>query len=406
MNKTIITYISIYSIALWVNVIGCMTTGYFSGDLNGIKIELDNSQLLLIAFINQLIIFISYPLFKFFTSREITIGNYFIEINKKRFSIFMLVILVIHIIYFKITGVGLVFGHATSPYSPLFSLIGPSGIFYFYYLFVRNGGGRIFALNVVLYSCLELMKGWSSFILILAFFELYFFIERYKDSKFMKMPFLFSLIIPVLLLVVGAGAYKYVYILKNEVRGIYLHDKSISYFGALEKLTSRLTYYSASAGIYSRLNTVVNISKKEDEFAEIKGFFRPIVPKFIMPNKDFKVISNTAMLAFFSDYPPNSGIDMGSLMYYWVLYEARPASAIFVAITSIICLIVLICFYRVISNNQESVNFLIFLMIFSMLYTTDLEVIFSGLYLKSLLFIPFLLFLGILHIKKYNKHYI
>ncbi|HEN3469063.1 TPA: oligosaccharide repeat unit polymerase [Yersinia enterocolitica] len=403
MNQTVITYISIYSIALWVNVIGCINSGYFSGDLKGVKVELDNGSLLLIAVINQLIIISSFFLFKFFTSRNITTGNFIFEINKNRFSKFMFFILIIHIAYFRVTDVGRVFGHATSPFSPLFSLIGPSGIFYFYYLYVRKNGGGLFFLNVALFSSLELMKGWSSFLLIMAFFELYFFVDKYKENKIIKTPFLFSIIIPVLFLVIGGGAYKYIYIFKNDVRGIVLQNNEITYSDALSRFSDRLSYFSASAGIYSKLDDVVSISKSEDDLAEIKGFFRPIVPKFIMENKDFKVISNTTMLAFFPDYPPNSGIDMGSLMYYWVLYETRPASAIFVGITSIACLIVLICFYRIISSNQKSIEFLIFLMIFSMLYTADLEVIFSGLYLKGLLFILFFLLFGILKIKKHNK---
>ncbi|AJJ84493.1 hypothetical protein A9312_00560 [Yersinia pestis] len=63
MNKTISLYISLYSIALWIGFFGCINTGFFSGDLKGVKVSLNNYELFVIAIIYQFIIFLSFLIF-------------------------------------------------------------------------------------------------------------------------------------------------------------------------------------------------------------------------------------------------------------------------------------------------------------------------------------------------------
>lgn len=160
MNKTISLYISLYSIALWIGFFGCINTGFFSGDLKGVKVSLNNYELFVIAIIYQFIIFLSFLIFLIVTRYKFTLGKYCVEIVNFKFSILLFVVLIMHIAFVSYTGVGKVFGGNTNIFSPIFSITAPSAIFFFYYLIVRENAGKIFFINVLLFVLLELLKGW------------------------------------------------------------------------------------------------------------------------------------------------------------------------------------------------------------------------------------------------------
>ncbi len=139
-------------------------------------------------------------------------------------------------------------------------------------------------------------------------------------------------------------------------------------------LSDRLTNFSTAAGVYSRYDSVVDIAKLQNEYAEIKGFFRPLVPNFIMENKSFSALNNSAMLAFFPDYRDDSSVDLGFVMYYYVLFESRVSDAFYR------CFIVFMCVLSVILKyclKQSKYKFIDFIMIFSLLYTSSNEMVFA-----------------------------
>ncbi len=158
-------------------------------------------------------------------------------------------------------------------------------------------------------------------------------------------------------------------------------------------LSDRLTNFSTAAGVYSRYDSVVDIAKLQNEYAEIKGFFRPLVPNFIMENKSFSALNNSAMLAFFPDYRDDSSVDLGFVMYYYVLFESRVSDAFLSLFLSFLC-VVLSVIFKILSKNNQNINLLIFIMIFSLLYTSSNEMVFARGNIIILFYIPMLFYLG------------
>ncbi|WP_157955423.1 oligosaccharide repeat unit polymerase, partial [Yersinia pestis] len=329
MNKTISLYISLYSIALWIGFFGCINTGFFSGDLKGVKVSLNNYELFVIAIIYQFIIFLSFLIFLIVTRYKFTLGKYCVEIVNFKFSILLFVVLIMHIAFVSYTElvrfleeilISLVYISITAPVLYSFSIT----------LLLEKMPERFFFINVLLFVLLELLKGWSGFLLTIFMFEIYFYIKRNSSSRLLKIPFLFSITLPFILLLSGGFLYKHIYILKNDIRGISVVSDNLEYIDAVEMLSDRLTNFSTAAGVYSRYDSVVDIAKLQNEYAEIKGFFRPLVPNFIMENKSFSALNNSAMLAFFPDYRDDSSVDLGFVMYYYVLFESRVSDAFFI----------------------------------------------------------------------------
>lgn len=236
---------------------------------------------------------------------------------------------------------------------------------------------RFFFINVLLFVLLELLKGWSGFLLTIFMFEIYFYIKRNSSSRLLKIPFLFSITLPFILLLSGGFLYKHIYILKNDIRGISVVSDNLEYIDAVEMLSDRLTNFSTAAGVYSRYDSVVDIAKLQNEYAEIKGFFRPLVPNFIMENKSFSALNNSAMLAFFPDYRDDSSVDLGFVMYYYVLFESRVSDAFLSLFLSFFLCVVLSVIFKILSKNNQNINLLIFIMIFSLLYTSSNEMVFA-----------------------------
>ncbi|ANI28365.1 hypothetical protein PL78_00720 [Yersinia entomophaga] len=399
VNKTITVYVSLYSMSLWIAFISSIVTGQFNGDLVGIDVGLDNTTLFYIALFNQIIILAVPLLYKIVTHYKLSLGGYRFNININRFSLFMFIIITMNLVFFLTTGVGKVFSKETHPLAPLFVIIAPSGIFYFYYLISREKSGVLFFLNVFLYSSLEIMKGWTGFILVLAIFEMYFFILRHRNSKFLKIPFLFSILMPLLLLIFGGALNKHVFVLKNEIRGNYVNADELSYFDSISLLSSRLTNFSVSAGMYSRVESVVSTAKDQGEFTELKGFARRLFPG-VIEDTGFRTLSNSTMLAFFPDYGEQSNVDTGVLMYYYVLFKADPYGAVFSILLSLFLLVSLVAFYRAISNNHNNINIFIFIMIFYLFYTASTEASFVRPYITGVIFFPLLFSIGVIKIRK------
>ncbi|WP_157882722.1 oligosaccharide repeat unit polymerase [Yersinia pestis] len=253
---------------------------------------------------------------------------------------------------------------------------------------------RFFFINVLLFVLLELLKGWSGFLLTIFMFEIYFYIKRNSSSRLLKIPFLFSITLPFILLLSGGFLYKHIYILKNDIRGISVVSDNLEYIDAVEMLSDRLTNFSTAAGVYSRYDSVVDIAKLQNEYAEIKGFFRPLVPNFIMENKSFSALNNSAMLAFFPDYRDDSSVDLGFVMYYYVLFESRVSDAFLSLFLSFFLCVVLSVIFKILSKNNQNINLLIFIMIFSLLYTSSNEMVFARGNIIILFYIPMLFYLG------------
>ncbi|CFU85061.1 oligosaccharide repeat unit polymerase [Yersinia pseudotuberculosis] len=403
INKTIVVFTSLYSIALWINFIVIINSGKYSADLQGIDVGINTNELLYIALVNQLFLLMAVFIFNILNSRNIKIGNLRFEFNKDRFSVFFFIILILNMVFFFSTGVGKVYSTKTHYLKTLFIILEPGNIFFLYYLIVRNTGSKLFFVNVVLYSILQISKGWTSFILIIGVFELYFFILRNNKSKLFRLPFIFSVIIPLLLFTGGSVAYKYAFLVKNEIRGSSVESVSLDYIGSTVLLASRLSNYNVAAGFYSKLDDVVNVVRAQEEFSELKSFSQYFLP--VRPNEiEARPLSNSSMLAFYPTFGAKySNVEIGMFTYYQILSNVDIYEAVFVLFITFFMLLFFFSFYKLIANN-ENVELLLFIMVFYFLFSMCSPTYFIRPYALGVLFIPFFVVFGILKIKR-NLNY-
>ncbi|MDN0088603.1 oligosaccharide repeat unit polymerase [Yersinia nurmii] len=403
INKTITVFVSLYSLTLWINFIITVNTGKYNGDLMGIDVGQGVDDLFYIALLNQFFLLLAIVIFRLLNSKNVTIGNVYFFLNERRFSIFFFIIVVLSMIFFYSTGVGKVYSTKTHVLKPLFLIIEPGNIFFLYYLLVRKSSEKLFFINVGLYSILQISKGWTSFILMIGMFELYFFILKHNASRFFKIPLMFSLIVPVVLLACGGFVYKYAFLMKNEVRGVSVESVSLTYTDSITLLASRLSNYTISAGVNSRLDRVVSVVKQQGEFSELKSFAN--FSKYFIPNSSNDVearpLSNSVMLAFYPMFGAKySNVEIGMFTYYQTLFKVDACEAVFVAFITFFMLITLFFFYKIITNNNKHVELLLFCMVFYFLYTMCSPVYFIKPYITGVFLLPFLFMFGVFKIKK------
>ncbi|CDG15879.1 oligosaccharide repeat unit polymerase [Xenorhabdus doucetiae] len=398
MKNSIITFIILFSIALWCGFIGRATTNEYGGDLLGVKIQdtINISDMLFVVFLCQLSYIIAYVVYNFFLKRNFSIKTGVnAVINIKRFSVIMFFILIFHVVFVLVTGVGKIGSTATNPLSPIFAATNPQGVFFLYYAISRKRGGKLLFTNLALFFLLQLSKGWTGFILLLFFIELS---HQFSKRNFLEKNRKFIVVfLPVLIIFGGAYIYQYLYIVKNHIRGFEVTE--INYGKSLQLFTDRLTNYSVALGAFAEQDRIIEQSRS-DYFLETKGFFRPILPTSLMSDKNFRTINNSVMLAYFPDYPLNSSVDVGIFMYSYLLLKSRPLDASFNFILTSVILFFLIKTIKFLFKNHYSSNIVIFYIIFYVFYTCSSEVILSSQYLMLFFYIPIFLLFNILKFKK------
>lgn len=404
MNVIVASFLSLYSIALWLSVLSVLTSGVYGGDLFDISIggKAESHEIIVMGFIMQLIMVLLYLIFVRLSKVKVYFGSLNCTISSKKFGYILFFISVAHIFFVIQTGVGRVFSNATHPLSPIFSLTNPAAVFYFYYLLSRQSVNKLlFFINVILFFSLQLLKGWTGFILPVFFIELYFLYERKKNKKsFFSNRFVYIIGIPIVVFFIGGAVYKELFFVKNEIRGVAVSD--INYIDAVSKLSSRLTNFPVSLATYIEQDKI--LLNNESNLNELRGFIRPIVPSGVMSDKDFRVLNNYVMTVFFSDYQSNSSVDIGFVMYYYLLFNMDAIDALISVLLSLSLFFVFFCFIKIISENNFNMNLLIFFVMFSFFYTVSNEMVFSRQYLMIFVHFLILIIFGALKINKGIRH--
>ncbi|HGB6114624.1 TPA: oligosaccharide repeat unit polymerase, partial [Salmonella enterica subsp. enterica serovar Waycross] len=191
-------------------------------------------------------------------------------------------------------------------------------------------GDILFTTNILLFVFFKILQGWTSFLLILFFLEMY---ARYrlKNKKII-------LLLPLFIIFFGGWVYQYAFVLKNEIRG---NDVApLSYYQGVEQLTSRLSMNPVSLGAYENYDVVVHLYQKENRvFKESESLLRPILPGGFI-NKDFRILNNNVMASFYPDLNPYTSSDFGIVMYYSILFNSSLPDFILLTILTIMLFLI------------------------------------------------------------------
>lgn len=391
-------YLSLYLQVLLITGLIMLFTREYVGELESFRLEISNIELALLLLYSFLTIIFSFYIYKFLSRKKYRFRNFKISFNKQRFAFFYFVWLLISFIFMKKTGVGVLFSQATSPYSPIFSFLNVNALFpIYYFLFRKSGCNRyIFWLTVALFVAYRLFQGWTGIFLLLFSFEIYIFLKSRVLNIYKRLLLIF--LVPFLYILIGGMFYKYLYPIKNQIRGFGVIE--INYVEAVVKLTNRMTNFPIAVGTYEKLEEVKKYYMQDNLLVkEFLVFFRPITPRAIMENKEFRSLNNNVLQPFYHNITSLTSSDIGILMYAISLFYCSPLDGVLWLTTSLAMMILAKIFYENIEQERGQFDFIFFLLIFRFFYTASLEHVFTDL-IGVFYFVPILLFLGIIRIKK------
>ncbi|WP_022932601.1 oligosaccharide repeat unit polymerase [Treponema bryantii] len=315
-RRYLYAYFIISILPLIINFIWILKTHQYKSEFPSTAITVDLSNFILWSlffYTAILYILITYIFFRLQNKRLIISNKIDCYFKRRGLEVFLFLIMLIRLVFNLKTGRGKAATDWTiNKFSFLVNFFNISQLFTIYYLSFRNKINKAFIILVLLYCCLEIMAGWTGFVLVFFMLELFYRI----NSKFVK-KYIFYL--PICFFV-GALAYQFLYPLKYYIRlGASVH---ISYSDAIIKLFERLSWFSHSCVGYQNSDKIVSLYKDYGySFTEIKGYFRTVIPSFLFPNKDFRSLNNLLMTTVYPDLSGNTSSNFGQLIYLYNLFK-------------------------------------------------------------------------------------
>ncbi len=330
-----------------------------------------------------------------------------LEIDNSKVHIFVTVALLIRIAGNVFLNIGKVGANATTSFSFLFNIIAIKQFFPIYYIICRNKYNKNYWINLILFSLLEILNGWTGFVLNIGFIELYF---RVKDKKFIyrKIKRLTCIGSVFIVLVSGSFIYKFLYPLKYIVRYNNIKDivhgfelYSLPFSDAASRLLSRISSFSHEVLAVMNMDELVYMYKNEAMmFQEIMAMFRPLVPSALMPNKYFRSLTNLVVKTVFSDLEQGTGTDFGIFNYGRALFMANPLEFMIYIILFFILFVLVSSLLHSFDNEDNDISILYLIFLMSLKYNGTLEQVFSTQYIGMIYILIIMWLLGILKVKR------
>jgi hypothetical protein len=373
-----------------VSAFNLISSGLYTGDLEGFQVKVGVELILgILVFIiaGYFLIIVLYRLTKdvkihFFTGLKLSF-------NKKRFSILFLFVAIAQMIFFLRTGVGKVGGDATSPISFIFSMFSLNSLFGLYYFTCRSGTKRfLYFLNIVLYCALQLMKGWSGFLLAIFFYEIFLYFKRNPIKSVYS--YTRVLIIPIIAILIGGKVYQYLHAYKNLVR--FNAEIENTYSEGVTLLLSRLSFFPVAVGSFQNSNIIEDLYYYNYvPLRETQALFRPISPGFIMKDKDFRIIGNLVIQSFHPEVSSATSSNFGILSYLSLLFKINLFEFVLYILTCTSLVVLVKSLFDSIEQYKGELNFLYFMLLLNLYEVGSLEMVFGYGIVPIVFFIPIFL---------------
>ncbi len=385
---------------IFVTSISCISLFYldfYPGELSPFTIDVSGVEIFYWYIINVLALLLVIFVYKYLSGFRFVFG-YKIRVKHKETNYLMLALLLINLVFVLETGVGVVGSNATSPLTPLILLLKPDTFFYAYFLIMRSSFCRYKAvvfINVVLFSALKLSQGWSGFIFVLFFLEIYY---RYQGRSSLKyMHYIF--IAPFIILFLGGALYSKVYVIKNEIRNNPVEE--ISMYEGVAHLANRLSYLPITIGSVQHHDSIVELYKVDSHIMkEFKSVFRPLLPSLIFKDKDFRTLNNVVMQSYYPNLSKGTSSNFGLPSYLYLLYSISPIEAFLYVFVSIFFVFLVKLFFDFISYFPGQLDFLVLLAMFNLVSIGSLEVVFSYGFFSNLTFLGIAILFGTFKVYK------
>lgn len=244
------------------------------------------------------------------------------SIHKKRIHWFMFFVFAAEIIFTLKTGNAKLFTVVNSNVSFLFNLLRPSVFMPVYYVAARDVKKLLYWINIILYMVYQAICGWSGFILTLFFLEFFLYLKHKKPNRIVLNICKRNALFVIVLILAGALVYCYAYSIKMNIRFGY-GFQPLEYYDGLTKLVLRLTNYSDSVAAFQNHAKMARLYQQQGIWAaEVLSIFKNILPRFIMPNKEFRAFANIVWQSIWPDHDLATGTGYNSLIYFFNIFEA------------------------------------------------------------------------------------
>ncbi|UYI78227.1 MAG: oligosaccharide repeat unit polymerase [Fusobacterium varium] len=344
-----------------------LKNGKYYSEFKGLNVELNKVRIITFIFLNILsYIFAYYIYFRIEKRVKLPFKNYKFILNENKLNIFFFLVIIVQIVFYIKTGIGKAGSYKRNKFSWIFNLINLDPFFLFYYI-VARGKKQIYKINIVLYLFFCLIKGWTGVILTVFILEVSYFLKKRK-LKNINLVFIFPIIL------CGAKFYQYLYRLKFYIR--LKVSLKITYLDAINHLLERLSIINHSIVGVQNADIIKKIYQEQGmKLVEIKSFFRPVLPSFLIGNKDYRNLNNLIIKSVYPNVTmrTSSGIGIWSYVYnIFNLGKIEVISWIIFFFLVVYLYIKLVCFFVKISKKKE-LNILIFLYFINFCNSGSLE---------------------------------
>ncbi len=400
-------YLEFYIVAIIVLGLEMLFLRETVGDeVGGISLIFNGFELFLLMLIQIVTLLLVLPLHRFCKKHRMIVGKrIFFQLNMRRVHYFVFFLLIIQIFCTVITGNGVtkadvVNSNNNSVLAMLCNLLKVQSFFPIYYICAREKR-RLYVVNIVLYAVWQLICGWSSFIVLIAFWELYCLFKERKIKKSIMVLFeRFSLLIVIFMYGAGALLYKFIWPLKNTIRYGFSFGK-ITVVDGLTRLVSRLTNFPQSLIAVQNSERISYLYNNQSVWnPDVLSLFKSLVPSFIMPNKEFRPISNLVKQSIWYDIVPGTGTGLNFFSVGYNIFKADFMEGFVWIGIFLILFWVTLELVVMFDNGTNSTNILIFLFIFQVLYSGSMETCFSYGYLGMVYLLPIMIIFGVVRIKR------
>lgn len=371
----------------------------YTGEFESFYLKVETEYIVSMLVIIILGYFLMLFIYKYTKNKKILLfKNKRVVFNKNRFSFLFLFFSISQIIFFLYTGVGKVGGDATSPLSFIFSMFNVNCLFGLYYFLCRDCDNKfIYIINIILFSILQLMKGWSGFLLTIFFYEIFFYFKRKPRRSFKN--YAKVMFFPILAILVGGKIYQYVHAYKNLIR--FNAEIENTYLDGITLLLSRLSFFPVSIGAFQNTSIIKELYfNNYVPLREIQALFRPLLPGFIMPDKDFRIIGNLVVQSFFPDVTSSTSSNFGIISYLQLLFNINFVEFVCYIVVCIFLLIFTKSFLDSVEGKKGDLNFLYFILLLNLYEIGSLEMVFGYGILPIIFFIPLFIIFKVVVIKR------
>ena len=326
--------------------------------------------------------------------------RYKFTFHNKRIHWFMFFLFIVEIIFTLRSGNARLFATVNSSISFLFNLFRPAVFMPIYYVAARDLKKPLYWINILLYMVYQVICGWSGFILTVFFLELFLYLKNRKINKAVLLMCQLNWLFVVCLIFAGAFVYSYAYSMKMSVRMGYGFSQ-LEFIDALTKLVSRLTNYSDSVVAFQNHSRIAELYREQGIWAaEVLSIFKSVLPRFIMPNKEFRALTNIVWQSIWPDISNATGTGYNSLIYFGNILEADFGCFILSILTALILFICTKKFLYAFDSGNGDMDIVFFLYAAQICTGTGMTNI-AG-YFPVIYMVPFMILVGVIKIR--NVH--